>query len=129
MCSRLQERRLNPRRICRGQVAVQRLSSGRRTMGELLDLSRGGVRLTLEHGLARDEYVKLFFPSKSEKTRPEGRMIIGHVSSRSVRPTAISCGSPSAGMPPWPIRLDQFARMRNLQCFSDPGRPGSAALC
>ena len=48
-------------------------------MGELLDLSRGGVRLTLEHGLARDEYVKLFFPSKSEKTRPEGRMIIGHV--------------------------------------------------
>ena len=48
-------------------------------MGELMDLGRGGVRLALEHGLARAEYVKLFFPTKSEKTRPEGRMIIGHV--------------------------------------------------
>ena len=79
MRSKVQERRLHPRRICRGQVAVQRLSSGRRYVGELMDLSRGGVRLALELGLARDEYVKLFFPSKSDRTRPEGRMIIGHV--------------------------------------------------
>ncbi len=79
MPRKMQEKRQNPRRNCRGQVVVQRLSSGRRSVGELIDLSRGGVRLALEHGLAPDEYVKLVFPSKSDKTRPEGRMIIGHV--------------------------------------------------
>jgi hypothetical protein len=48
-------------------------------VGELIDVSRGGVRLALPHGLPDDEVVQIVFPRKSDNKRPEGRMIIGRV--------------------------------------------------
>ncbi len=75
----LRERRLNPRRTCRGQVLVSELGSGRRSAGELMDVSRGGLCLALPHGLPHDEAVQILFPRKSNDNRPAGRTIIGHV--------------------------------------------------
>ncbi len=63
----------------RGQVLVSELGSGRRSVGELVDFSRGGIRLALPHGLPQDEAVQIVFPRKSNDTRPAGRTIIGHV--------------------------------------------------
>ena len=62
-----------------GQVIVHELSSGRRSVGTLIDVSQGGIRMALAHSLADDEVVQLFFPRKSNNYHPEGRMIIGHV--------------------------------------------------
>jgi len=73
------ERRLHPRRACRGQVHISELGSGRRSVGELIDVGRGGICLALAHGLPDDEVVQIVFPRKSDNNRPQGRMIIGHV--------------------------------------------------
>lgn len=48
-------------------------------MGELKDVGRGGIRLTLAHDLPEGEVVQVHFPRKSDSNRPDGRMIIGHV--------------------------------------------------
>jgi len=48
-------------------------------VGELMDVGRGGIRLTLAHDLPDGEVVQILFPRKSDSNRPEGRMIIGHV--------------------------------------------------
>ena len=41
----LKNRRLNPRKSCRGPVLVYELASGLPFTAELIDVSRGGVRL------------------------------------------------------------------------------------
>ena len=55
------------------------LNSGPPSVGELLHVGRGGVRLTFDHCLPRDEVVRLLIPRKSSNSRCGGRMIIGHV--------------------------------------------------
>jgi PilZ domain len=75
----LKNRRLNPRKSCRGPVLVYELASGLPFTGELIDVSRGGVRLALDHRLPTGEAVRVFFPHRKCVERRQGRMIIGRV--------------------------------------------------
>jgi hypothetical protein len=72
------DRRATLRQRCRGQIRGFELSSGLPFAGELLDVSRGGVRAAVSRNLASDQVVRLLFPCKGAKKGLE-RMIIGHV--------------------------------------------------
>lgn len=129
------ERRVNPRRACRGRVLVSELSSGRRSEGALIDVSQGGIRLALAHGLADDEVVQLVFPRKNNDNRPEGRTIIGHVVhskpevGRHVVRIAFGWDA-NVGAASKPIRKDpksaSFLRPISRGCEHSSGQPGTA---
>lgn len=73
------ERRCHPRKNCRGSVLVYELTSGLPYTGELIDISRGGIRLSLDRRLDADEVVRILFPNRNSHDPYQGRMIIGRV--------------------------------------------------
>jgi PilZ domain len=73
------DRRLHPRKNCPGPILVYELTSGLPYAGELIDISRGGIRLSLDDSLRGGEVVRVFFPHRKCDERHQGRMIIGRV--------------------------------------------------
>ena len=85
MYTRVCDRRKSPRKSCRGTVLVYELTTGQPFEAELIDISRGGVRLALDGRVAADEVVRLFFPHRKCDERYRGRMLLGRVVNRQGR--------------------------------------------
>ncbi|MGC8642418.1 MAG: PilZ domain-containing protein [Isosphaeraceae bacterium] len=105
------ERRLHPRKNCPGPILVYELTNGLPHAGELIDISRGGVRLWLDRSLKGGEAVRVFFPHRKCAELRQGRTIFGRVvharSKRGGHIIRIAFGwNPAATQPQRPIRKD-----------------------
>jgi hypothetical protein len=73
------ESRAVRRRRCHGEVLVYRLAGGPPAKGMVADVSPGGVRMTLDRPLVKDEAVQLVFSRGGGPSSRTGRTIVGHV--------------------------------------------------
>jgi hypothetical protein len=73
------ERRCSRRRSFRGAVLVSELGGGPVLKEETIDVSGGGLRVSLPRQLTRDAVARVVFPRNTKAPQQPGRTIIGHV--------------------------------------------------